>query len=356
MQNAVGELHQPVLVETCVKLLAPALTYSSAQQPPVLVDATLGLGGHAEAILRAYPDVRIVGIDRDGQARRLAAQRLAEFDERLTIVAATYGDLDRILNQQGIRRVDAILADLGVSSLQLDEEARGFAYSTPAAPLDMRMDQSQGFSAADFLAAADAAEIAEVLRRYGEEKFAWKIAKNIVAARRDAPLSTCGELADLVKASIPAPARRRGGNPAKRTFQALRVAVNDELGDLQRFLAQGLKALKVGGRMAVESYQSLEDRLVKQAFANGIHPETPKGLPIVPAANSPWLADLTHGAVQADAAEIASNPRSASVRLRAVEKLSEPGSEKYAAGETADRRENLMTTLEKLRRSTSEGD
>lgn len=356
MQSAVGELHQPVLVETCVRLLSPALTYSSVQQPPVLVDATLGLGGHAEAILRAHPDVRLVGIDRDGQARCLAAQRLAAFGERLTIVAATYGDLDRVLNQQGIRRVDAILADLGVSSLQLDEEERGFAYSTPAAPLDMRMDQSQGFSAADFLAAADAAEIAEVLRRYGEEKFAWKIAKNIVAARCDAPLRTCGELADLVKASIPAPARRRGGNPAKRTFQALRVAVNDELGDLRKFLTQALKALKVGGRMAVESYQSLEDRLVKQAFASGIHPETPKGLPIVPAANSPWLADLTHGALQADDAEIASNPRSASVRLRAVEKLSEPESEKYAAGETAERRENPMATLEKLRRSTSEGD
>lgn len=320
VNTTTAAIHQPVLVERCVELLAPALI---PVERPVLVDATVGLGGHSEALLQRFPQLRIIGIDRDGQARDLARQRLEPFGERIEIVAASYGQLADILAERGLGKVDAILADLGVSSLQLDRSERGFAYATPEAPLDMRMDQSQGVTAADFLATASAEEIAYVLRTYGEEKFARQIASNIVKTRQTTPLETSGQLVDLVKATIPAPARRHGGNPAKRTFQALRIEVNDELHDLEVFLEAALRALRVGGRLVIESYQSLEDRLVKRAFAPGIRPAVPKGLPVIPPAAAPWLQDLTRGAEKADVTELAHNPRSQSVRLRAVEKLRE---------------------------------
>lgn len=316
----ISQIHQPVLANRCVELLAPALI---PVEHPVLIDATLGLGGHSELLLTRFPNLRIIGIDRDGQARALARTRLRAFGGRLEIVAATYGQLRQILTDRGYEKVDGILADLGVSSLQLDEVERGFAYSAPEAPLDMRMDQSSGLTAAQFLAQSSAEEIAFVLRTYGEEKFSWQIAKNIVKFRETTPLETTGQLVDLVKATIPAPARRHGGNPAKRTFQALRIAVNDELHDLECFLCEALRAIRVGGRLVVESYQSLEDRLVKRAFAAGIHPEIPKNLPIVPPEFQPWLQDLTRGAQKADATELESNSRSQSVRLRAVAKLRE---------------------------------
>ncbi|EFM45985.1 16S rRNA (cytosine(1402)-N(4))-methyltransferase RsmH [Mobiluncus mulieris] len=313
-------IHQPVLVQRCVELLAPALI---PVERPVLVDATVGLGGHSEALLQRFPHLQIIGIDRDGEARALAGKRLSVFGSRIEIVAATYGQLAEILAERGLETVDGILADLGVSSLQLDETARGFAYAIPEAPLDMRMDQSRGITAAQFIATTSETEIARVLRTYGEEKFARQIARNIVKTREVTPLRTTGELVDLIRATIPAPARRHGGNPAKRTFQALRVAVNDELRDLEVFLTAALDALRVGGRLVVESYQSLEDRLVKQAFTPGIHPEVPRGLPVIPTGYEPWLQDLTRGAEKADALELQRNSRSQSVRLRAVAKLRE---------------------------------
>lgn len=332
--KSVAEIHQPVLAGVCAELLAPALeTGGDVVSPlssttdfhslagPVLVDATLGMGGHSEYLLRHNPGLRVIGIDRDPQARKLAAQRLEPFGNRVSIQAATYGQIDEVLAALGIDEVDGILADLGVSSLQLDESTRGFAYSQAASPLDMRMDQTSGFTAADFLNQAEAEEIADVLRIYGEEKFAWPLAKNIVKTRELQPLRTSGELVEIIRDTIPAPARRSGGNPAKRSFQALRVAVNNELGDLEDFLGKALNVVKIGGRIVIESYQSLEDRLVKAAFTPGIHPEVPKGLPIIPEDAKPWLKDLTRGARLADEAETAANPRAASVRLRAVEKI-----------------------------------
>ncbi|WP_448071700.1 16S rRNA (cytosine(1402)-N(4))-methyltransferase RsmH [Georgenia yuyongxinii] len=308
--------HLPVLAERCLDLLAPALEPAGA----VLIDATLGMGGHTEAALRRFPALHVVGIDRDPQAIALASTRLAAFD-RFTAVHTTYDHIDDVAARYGDGgRVQGVLMDLGVSSLQLDEAERGFAYAQDA-PLDMRMDQSTGVSAAELLARADEAELRRILRVYGEEKFAGRIAKAIVARRETIPLTRTGELVDIVRENIPAAARRTGGNPAKRTFQALRIAVNGELEVLERALPRAVEALAVRGRIVVESYHSLEDRAVKTVLARGATSSAPPDLPIEPETHRPYLRLLTRGAEEADAAEQARNPRAKSVRLRAAERL-----------------------------------
>lgn len=319
-------LHTPVLLTRCLDLLAPAIVDAPTAHP-VLIDCTLGMGGHTEGALRRFPTLTVVGIDRDPQALELASARLAAFGERLRTVHATYdavADVAAEFSPYGDGTVDGVLADLGVSSLQLDAAERGFSYSRPA-PLDMRMDQSGATSArtaADILAEADAAELIWILRTWGEERFAPRIAAAIVR-RREAgdPVRDTADLADLVRQAVPAAARRAGGHPAKRTFQALRVAVNAELDVLARMLPAALDCLRVGGRIVVESYQSLEDRLVKQAIAAGTSVRAPEGLPFVPDDAAPFLRALTHGAEQADDDERSANSRSASVRLRAAERL-----------------------------------
>ncbi|MCI1641264.1 MAG: 16S rRNA (cytosine(1402)-N(4))-methyltransferase RsmH [Actinomyces sp.] len=317
-ERTARDLHVPVLLEECLDLLAPALASSDA----VLVDATLGMGGHAEGALRRFPGLRVVGIDRDPEAISLASRRLAPFGERFAAVRTTYDHVDEVAAAHGREGlVDGVLMDLGVSSLQLDEAERGFSYSHDA-PLDMRMDPTGGPSAADLLASADERELTRILRDYGEERFAQRIARAIVSERRERPLTRTSQLADLVRGSIPAPARRTGGNPSKRTFQALRVAVNDELRLLEDALPRALAHVRVGGRVVVESYQSLEDRIVKTVFRQGSEDRAPAGLPIVPAGLEPPLRLLTRGAARADERELARNPRSASVRLRAVEVVS----------------------------------
>ncbi|WP_148132375.1 MULTISPECIES: 16S rRNA (cytosine(1402)-N(4))-methyltransferase RsmH [Trueperella] len=308
-------LHVPVLARTCLDLLAPAL------ESGVLIDCTLGMGGHSEAFLTDFPNIRVVGIDRDPAAIRLASERLARFGERFTAVHTTYDDVDQVAARFGEGgKVEAILMDLGVSSLQLDEEERGFSYAADA-PLDMRMDTTSPRTAADILATEPKAEIARILRVYGEEKFAGRISEAVVRRRDKEPLTRTGELVEIVRESIPAPARRTGGNPAKRTFQALRIAVNGELDSLRLAVPRAIESLKVGGRLAVESYQSLEDRIVKDAFAAGTRSTTPAGLPLELEGHGPYLKALTRGAIKATEAEIAANPRSASVRLRAVERI-----------------------------------
>jgi len=308
--------HVPVLRDRVIALLAPALEEPGA----VLVDATLGRGGHAEYALDSFPGLRLVGLDRDPEALRLSRNRLSAFGERVTLVHAVYDELPEVLAELGLSKVQGILFDLGVSSMQLDETDRGFAYSHDA-PLDMRMDPTTGLTAADVLNTYSAADISRILRQYGEEKFAQRIAARIVAERQDAPFTTSARLVDIVRESIPAPARRTGGNPAKRTFQALRIEVNGELEVLRRAIPRALAALSVGGRIVVMSYQSLEDRIVKHALAVGAHPDVPAGLPIVPPSMMPWLHLLTRGAEKADEDEIARNPRAASVRVRAAERL-----------------------------------
>lgn len=304
--------HTPVLLDECLDMLAQGLP----DEGGLIVDCTLGMGGHAEAALARFTGVRLIGIDRDPQAIALASERLAPFGERFTAVRTTYDRIEEVLAEHSPRgRADAVLMDLGVSSLQLDEAERGFSYSADA-PLDMRMDPTNGISAAQLLATAPEKEISRILRVYGEERFAPRIARRIVEKREEAPLTRTGELADIVRAAIPAPARRSGGNPSKRTFQALRIAVNDELSILERALPAALRSLRVGGVLVVESYQSLEDRIVKELFRAGSTIELPPGLPVIPEHLAPSLELLTRGARMADEGEIARNPRSASVRLR----------------------------------------
>ncbi|WP_341925505.1 16S rRNA (cytosine(1402)-N(4))-methyltransferase RsmH [Nocardioides psychrotolerans] len=308
--------HVPVLLDRVVALLAPALDHEGA----VLVDCTLGLGGHSEAVLERCPLARVVGIDRDTAALDLARSRLAPYGERFTGVHAVYDEIPGVLRDLDLASVDAVLFDLGVSSMQLDVRERGFAYAVDA-PLDMRMDGTTGPTAADVLNTYSAAELTRVLRDYGEEKFARKIAGAVVRERESEPFERSGRLVELLYAEIPAPARRTGGHPAKRTFQALRMEVNDELAVLRRAMPAAIEAIGVGGRVVVESYHSLEDRLVKQAFTAGTRSTVPVDLPFVPEGQEPPLRLVTRGAEKADESEIAANPRAASVRLRAVERV-----------------------------------
>jgi 16S rRNA (cytosine1402-N4)-methyltransferase len=308
--------HVPVMLDRVVALLAPALNRADA----VLVDATLGLGGHSEAVLGRIELTRVVGIDRDPDALAMAGERLAPYGDRFTGVHAVFDEIPAVLERLGMDAVDAVLFDLGVSSMQLDLPERGFAYSTDA-PLDMRMDGTTGPTAADVLNTYDAAELTRVLREYGEERFARKIAAAIVRAREVEPFTTSARLVDLLYAEIPAPARRTGGHPAKRTFQALRMEVNDELAVLRRAIPAAIDSIRVGGRVVVESYHSLEDRLVKQAFAAATSTDVPDDLPFVPEGHEPAFRLVTRGAEKADPAETAANPRAASVRLRAIERV-----------------------------------
>ncbi len=308
--------HVPVLLDRVVALLAPALDHEGA----VMVDATLGLGGHTEAVLRDCGLARVVGIDRDRAALALAAERLAPYGDRFTGVHAVYDEIPDVLDDLGLAAVDAVLFDLGVSSMQLDVTERGFAYREDA-PLDMRMDTSGGPTAADVLNGYPEAELTRVLRQYGEEKFARRIAAAVVRERDREPFTTSARLVELLYAEIPAPARRTGGHPAKRTFQALRMEVNDELAVLRRALPAAIDAIRVGGRVVVESYHSLEDRLVKQAFTAATRSDVPPELPFVPEGHEPALRLVTRGAEKADQQEIEDNPRAASVRLRAIERV-----------------------------------
>lgn len=308
--------HVPVLLDRVVALLAPALDHDGA----VMVDATLGLGGHSEAVLARCELARVVGIDRDPAALELAGERLRPFGDRFTGVHAVYDDLPDVLDDLGLAEVDAVLFDLGVSSMQLDLRERGFAYAADA-PLDMRMDGTSGRTAADVLNTYPAAELTRVLREYGEEKFARKIAAAVVREREREPFTTSARLVELLYAEIPAPARRTGGHPAKRTFQALRMEVNDELAVLRRAIPAAIDAIGIGGRVVVESYHSLEDRLVKQAFTAVTRSDVPVDLPFVPEGHEPAFRLVTRGAEKANPAEIEENPRAASVRLRAVERI-----------------------------------
>lgn len=310
--------HVPVLLDRVVALLAPAL--EREQRDTVLVDATLGLGGHTEAVLSRLALTRVIGIDRDPEALALAGERLAPFGDRFTGVHAVYDELPTVLADLGLASVDAVLFDLGVSSMQLDVRERGFAYAEDA-PLDMRMDGSTGITAADVLNTYEARDLTRVLRDYGEEKFARKIAGAIVRERAKEPFTRSGRLVELLYAEIPAPARRTGGHPAKRTFQALRMEVNDELAVLRRAIPAAIEAIGVGGRVVVESYHSLEDRLVKQAFVAATRLDVPEDLPFVPEGHEPSLRLVTRGAEKANAEEISENPRAASVRLRAIERI-----------------------------------
>lgn len=317
MATSNGVEHKPVALERCIALLTPAIESSPA---PIVVDATLGLGGHCRALLAKFPQLQIVALDRDPSAIAIASERLANFRDRLTIIHAVYDQIPVVLNDLGIKSVDGILFDLGVSSMQLDQVERGFSYSKPA-PLDMRMDSTSGKTAAEILAEYSKADLVRIIREYGEERFASRIVDSIIRARQSGQLETTADLAELVHSSIPAPARRVGGHPAKRTFQALRIEVNQELEILERAIPRALAALRVGGRMVVLSFQSLEDKIVKRAFAQLSESKTPRGLPVEIESLRAKYRLLVSGSESASDAEIEINPRAQSVRLRAIERL-----------------------------------
>ncbi|WP_408637425.1 16S rRNA (cytosine(1402)-N(4))-methyltransferase RsmH [Nocardia aurea] len=314
-----GPRHVPVLLHRADELLGPAL----AEPGAVYIDATLGLGGHAEYFLRTYPQLRLVGLDRDTTALGLAEDRLRPFEDRITLVHTRYDGIADAVKQAGldpVGSVSGILMDLGVSSMQLDEADRGFAYSVDA-PLDMRMDPTTGITAADVLNTYSHGDLARVLKTYGEERFAGKIASEVLRRRQQRPFTTSAELVELLYAAIPAAARRTGGHPAKRTFQALRVEVNGELDSLRAALPPALASLRVGGRIVIMSYQSLEDRVVKHELAPRIMSRTPVDLPVELPGMGPEFRMLTRGAEKATEQEIEENPRSAPVRMRAAERI-----------------------------------
>ena len=311
-----AELHTPVLRDRCIELMAPAL-----QRPGALaIDGTLGMGGHSEALLTALPEALVVGIDRDEQAIALASARLAWAGDRFKALHATYDNIAAAAQLAGASKADAILLDLGVSSLQIDDAERGFSYAQDA-PLDMRMNAQDEVTAASILATADEAELTRILRVYGEERFAKRIAESIVARRSKEPFERSSQLVDVVRACIPAASRQPGSHPAKRTFQALRIAVNRELEVLEAALTAAMDHLAVGGRLVVMSYHSLEDRIVKHAFAERTQITAPPGLPVVPASAMPSMRLVTRGAEKASDPEIELNPRAKSVRLRAIERV-----------------------------------
>jgi 16S rRNA (cytosine1402-N4)-methyltransferase len=308
--------HLPVMVDRVLALFAPALDPPGA----VLVDATLGRAGHARALLAAHPRLALVGMDTDATAIAESGRLLAPYTDRVTLAHAVYDQIAGVLARQGVARVQGVLFDLGVSSPQLDEPGRGFAYSYDA-PLDMRMNRGQALTAAEVLNTYPAARLARVLREYGEEKYARRIAEAVVRARATGPLTSTSQLNEIIRDSIPAPARRSGGHPAKRTFQALRIEVNAELEVLARALPAALDALAVGGRIVVLAYHSLEDRAVKRALTSRAVDATPPGLPVALAEASPQFKLLTRGAERPSGAEVAANPRATSARLRAAERI-----------------------------------
>ena len=314
--NQIANLHEPVMLHRCLDLLASSLHGSN----PVVIDATLGLGGHTEALLSSHPTLTVIGFDRDPVALELASERLSKFGERFRGVLATYDQIQSVLDELGISSVQGVLFDLGVSSMQLDSAERGFAYAQDA-PLDMRMDQTQGTSAAELLGSATEDELARMFRVFGEERYANPIARAIVRERSVIPITTSGQLNRIVESVVPKAPGKQSGHPAKRVYQALRIAVNNELAILSDAIPQAIDALDVGGRIVVLSYHSLEDAIVKQAFQSAATSSTPIELPIELPGSGPRLRVITKGVERASEIELSQNPRAASARLRAAEKL-----------------------------------
>jgi len=314
---SIGPGHVPVLLSRVSELLAPVAERPSA----VIVDATLGLGGHADALLAAHAGLRVVGLDRDPAALRVSAQRLARYGDRVRLVHTRFDAIGEILSATETPEVDGVLFDLGVSSMQLDEVERGFSYSRDTG-LDMRMDPTSALTAEQVVNTYTRTELTRVLRNFGEERFASRVAAAIVRERERAPITSSAALADLVRTAIPAATRRTGGHPAKRTFQGLRIEVNAELAALEAALPVAIQALRPGGRLVAISYHSLEDRIVKRALVQGTQDSTPLDLPVLLPQARPRLRMLTRGAELPTPLEIEVNPRAASAKLRAAERIS----------------------------------
>ena len=314
--------HAPVLLERTRELFAPAL-----EQGGLFVDATLGRAGHSLHILENFPSARLLGIDRDPDALEASRAVLAGLDDgdhgdRVTLVRAGFEEISSALERLGSPPVRGVLFDLGVSSPQLDEAHRGFSFRNEG-PLDMRMDPAAQISAHDVVNSYEVSDLERVIRIYGEERFARRVARAIVKRR---PVDSTTELADIVKEAIPAATRRTGGHPARRTFQALRMEVNDELGQLRRALPQAIDALEPGGRIVVLAYHSLEDRVVKKTFGELVgNCKCPPGFPVCVCGAEATLRVLNRRPETASDAEIEINQRAKSVKLRAAERLATRG-------------------------------
>lgn len=310
-----SELHTPVLLERCLELLAPVASRPGA----VIVDATLGMGGHTSALLEAHPELTVIGLDRDQEALALAGKRLATYGDRAIRVHAVYDEIVRAVTSAGYREIDGVLFDLGVSSLQLDDADRGFAYAKDA-PLDMRMNQTEGVTAAEVLATAPEGRLRAIFERYGEEPLAGRYARAIIAARTAAPIERSGQLVDILQEATPAAVRDQR-HPAKRVFQALRVEVNGELRALEGAIPAAMNLLNMHGRIVVMSYQSQEDRFVKRELVTRTTSTTPPGLPVELPEHRAEFKLITRGAELASDAERERNSRAIPVRLRAAERV-----------------------------------
>ncbi|MFW0155193.1 16S rRNA (cytosine(1402)-N(4))-methyltransferase RsmH [Rothia sp. P6271] len=308
--------HIPVMLDRCLELLAPAISRDDAYA----IDGTLGMGGHTEAMLERFPRLTVIGIDRDLEAHRIAGKRLERFGSRFKPVHAVYDEIPDVLSSLGLSSVDGILFDLGVSSMQLDERERGFAYSYDA-PLDMRMDSTEELTAERIVNEYSVDDLRRIIRSWGEEKFASRIAAEIVKIRQEQPLTMTGELVNAIQRAVPVAAQRQGGHPAKRTFQALRIEVNHELDALSRAIPSAIEALNLGGRLVAMSYHSLEDQLVKKAMVAKATSSAPKGFPVELEEHRPELKIITRGAEPPSEQEISENSRAASAKLRAAEKI-----------------------------------
>ncbi|RDY69168.1 16S rRNA (cytosine(1402)-N(4))-methyltransferase RsmH [Halobacillus trueperi] len=288
----------------------------------IYVDCTLGGGGHSEAIAKALKGKgRLISFDQDEVALKAASDRLEDYQDRITFVHANFRQLEEKLAELEVTEVDGIIYDLGVSSPQLDVEERGFSYHQDA-PLDMRMNQEAELSAKEVVNEWPYEDLVRIFFKYGEEKFSKQIARKIEAAREEKTIETTGELVELIKEGIPAPARRKGGHPGKRVFQAIRIAVNDELGAFQDSLHQAARVVGIGGRIAVITFHSLEDRLCKQAFKKwSTNPPLPKNIPMIPEDKQPPFQLVSRKPIVADESELEENRRSRSAKLRIVEKV-----------------------------------
>ena len=323
-ERPTADRHVPVMLERVLDLMAPGLEAArAAGRTPVALDGTLGMGGHTEAILRRHPDTIVVGIDRDTQALRLATERLSWAGDRLRTWHGTYDEVSEALADAGVEGVDAALYDLGVSSYQLDERERGFAYSYDA-PLDMRMDPTAELTAETVVNTYPEAELRRIIRSWGEEKFAGRIAAAIVRSRAEEAFSSTGRLVEVIRGAVPAAAGKSGGHPAKRTFQALRIEVNEELDVLERALPEVMSRLNVGGRLVVMSYHSLEDRITKGQMTALATSTAPPGFPIEREEHAPVVKMLTRGVDKPTQHEIEENPRASSAKVRALEKIRTP--------------------------------
>lgn len=316
MEKQIEKLHIPVALEYALEILGPALAGDDA----ILIDGTLGLGGHTEAFLEAFPNLTVVGIDRDTAALALAKKRLERFGTRVKFAHSLYSEIEEVLSSFRITSVDAVLLDLGVSSMQLDESERGFAYSFEA-PLDMRMNQEESLTAAKVLNQYSEGELARIFKEFGEERHSKKIARAIAEFRTSQEFVSSSELANLISKIVPFIPGKTSGHPAKRVFQALRIEVNGELGILRETIPAAVASLRVGGRILVMSYHSLEDTITKSALARLATSSAPLDMPVELPEHAPTIKMLTKGTVVASEQEKQVNPRAASVRMRAAEKI-----------------------------------